>query len=171
VFTIARPPAVHGRQHRSAQVEHRVEVDPERQLPVAGGDGQQVPAPVHSGVVHQDVDPAVALDDIVDRCDAGARLRQVEGGGFGSSAGLDDAGRDLTGPILVDAATQTCAPSAANRCPYRSIRSPRPVAGRPRLPISANSTLVSGVSSDGFSTMVLPAAIPGRIFHAAICSG
>jgi hypothetical protein len=87
---------------RSAQVEHRVEVDPERQLPVVGGDGQQVPAPVHSGVVHQDVDPAVALDDIVDRCDAGARLRQVEGDGFGSSAGLDDAGRDVTGPILVD---------------------------------------------------------------------
>ena len=39
------------------------------------------------------------------------------------------------------------------------------------MPISANSRLVSGVSSDGLSTMVLPAAIAGRIFQAAICSG
>lgn len=35
----------------------------------------------------------------------------------------------------------------------------------------ANSSEVSGVSSAGFSTTVLPAAIAGRIFHAAICSG
>ena len=35
----------------------------------------------------------------------------------------------------------------------------------------ANITLVSGVSSAGLSTMVLPAAIAGRIFQAAICSG
>ena len=30
---------------------------------------------------------------------------------------------------------------------------------------------VSGVSAEGLSTMVFPAAIAGRIFHAAICSG
>jgi hypothetical protein len=30
---------------------------------------------------------------------------------------------------------------------------------------------VSGVFSAGLSTIVLPAAIAGRIFHAAICSG
>ena len=30
---------------------------------------------------------------------------------------------------------------------------------------------VSGVISAGLSTMVLPAAMAGRIFHAAICSG
>lgn len=36
---------------------------------------------------------------------------------------------------------------------------------------SANITEVSGVSSDGLSTMVLPAATAGRIFHIAICKG
>jgi hypothetical protein len=36
---------------------------------------------------------------------------------------------------------------------------------------SANNREVSGVSSAGFSTIVLPAAIAGRIFQAAIWSG
>ena len=36
---------------------------------------------------------------------------------------------------------------------------------------SANISEVSGVISAGLSTMVLPAATAGRIFHAAICSG
>ena len=36
---------------------------------------------------------------------------------------------------------------------------------------SANISEVSGVSSAGLSTIVLPAAIAGRIFQAAICSG
>ena len=35
----------------------------------------------------------------------------------------------------------------------------------------ANSSAVSGVISAGLSTIVLPAAIAGRIFQAAICSG
>jgi hypothetical protein len=36
---------------------------------------------------------------------------------------------------------------------------------------SANITEVSGVISAGLRTIVLPAAIAGRIFQAAICSG
>ncbi len=36
---------------------------------------------------------------------------------------------------------------------------------------SASMRDVSGVISAGFSTIVLPAAIAGRIFHIAICSG
>ena len=39
------------------------------------------------------------------------------------------------------------------------------------MPISAKINEVSGVSSDGLRTIVLPAAIAGRIFQAAICSG
>jgi len=36
---------------------------------------------------------------------------------------------------------------------------------------SASISAVSGVSSEGLSTMVLPAAMAGRIFHIAICRG
>ena len=36
---------------------------------------------------------------------------------------------------------------------------------------SAKASAVSGVISAGLSTIVFPAAIAGRIFHAAICSG
>jgi len=36
---------------------------------------------------------------------------------------------------------------------------------------SADITEVSGVSSDGFNTIVLPAATAGSTFHAAICNG
>ena len=36
---------------------------------------------------------------------------------------------------------------------------------------TAMSTDVNGVFSAGLSTIVLPAAIAGRIFHIAICSG
>ena len=36
---------------------------------------------------------------------------------------------------------------------------------------SANRMVVSGVSSDGFNTMVQPAAIAGAIFQTAIING
>jgi hypothetical protein len=36
---------------------------------------------------------------------------------------------------------------------------------------SASSNAVRGVSSEGLSTMVLPAATAGRTFQAAICKG
>ena len=58
------------------------------------------------------------------------------------------------------------------------VRGPRPLttlthaAGSPaRAAASASSSVVSGVFSAGFSTIVLPAAIAGRTFHTAICSG
>ncbi len=58
------------------------------------------------------------------------------------------------------------------------VVTPRPVitlmtpSGIPaRDAASANSSDVRGVISAGLSTMVLPAATAGRIFHAAICSG
>jgi hypothetical protein len=40
-----------------------------------------------------------------------------------------------------------------------------------RAHASASIRVVSGVFSAGLRTIVLPAAIAGKIFHAAICSG
>ena len=40
-----------------------------------------------------------------------------------------------------------------------------------RCAASAKATEVVGVSSEGLRTIVLPAAMAGRIFQAAICSG
>ena len=42
---------------------------------------------------------------------------------------------------------------------------------RRRVQASASISEVSGVISAGLSTIVLPAAIAGRIFQPAICSG
>ena len=65
-------------------------------------------------------------------------------------------------------------------CPTRAAPAtdPRPVSTLTTpsgMPASvhawANMSEVSGVISAGFRTIVLPAAIAGRIFHAAICSG
>ena len=62
----------------------------------------------------------------------------------------------------------SCAPRSAP-VPVTTLTTP---SGMPAsVATSANISLVSGVISAGLSTMVLPAAIAGRIFHAAICSG
>ena len=58
---------------------------------------------------------------------------------------------------------------ATRPVPVTTLTTP---SGRPAsVAASANISAVSGVSSAGLSTMVLPAAIAGRIFQAAICSG
>ena len=45
-------------------------------------------------------------------------------------------------------------------------------AGKPAsIASSASRTMLNGVISDGFSTMLLPAAMAGAIFHAAMTSG
>lgn len=80
-------------------------------------------------------------------------------------------------PTAVDPVKEVIATSG---CPTRCSPAsrPRPVtmlitpSGMPAsVAASANSREVSGVSSAGFRTIVLPAAIAGRIFHAAIWSG
>jgi hypothetical protein len=49
---------------------------------------------------------------------------------------------------------------------------PLTLSGMPaRAAASAKATEVHGVSSDGLSTMVLPAVMAGRIFHPVICNG
>ena len=51
------------------------------------------------------------------------------------------------------------------------VRTLNTLSGRPRVASSASMRLVSGVSSLGLSTTVLPAAMAGNIFHIAICRG
>jgi len=69
---------------------------------------------------------------------------------------------------------------STSRWPIRAspATEPRPVttfttpSGMPASEAAwANSSAVSGVISAGLSTMVLPAAMAGRIFQPAICSG
>ena len=58
---------------------------------------------------------------------------------------------------------------ATRPAPVRTLTTP---SGRPaRVQSSASMREVSGVSSAGFRTIVLPAAIAGSTFHTAICSG
>ena len=75
-------------------------------------------------------------------------------------------------PVNETMSTSGCRSSTAPQSapvPVSTLTTP---AGMPAsVAISANSRLVSGVSSDGLSTIVFPAAIAGRIFHAPICSG
>jgi hypothetical protein len=75
-------------------------------------------------------------------------------------------------PVNDTIATSRCPTSAsptAGPVPVTTLTTP---SGMPaRCAASANATDVIGVSSDGLSTIVLPAAIAGRIFHAAICRG
>ena len=52
--------------------------------------------------------------------------------------------------------------------PVMTLRTP---AGSTSLASSARRTVVSGVSSDGLRTIVLPPASAGPIFHIAIASG
>ena len=55
-----------------------------------------------------------------------------------------------------------------SRSPQTTLSTP---GGSTSSAISASSTVVSGVVSDGLSTTVLPAAMPGASFHTAIISG
>ena len=87
----------------------------------------------------------------------GLEHRPADGGGPGEGdhgdVGVADAGAaPATGPVPVTTLTTPCGMPAS-------------------VAASANSRQVSGVSSAGLSTMVLPAAMAGRIFQAAICSG
>ena len=69
-----------------------------------------------------------------------------------STSGWDMSASPATGPV-----------------PLTTLTTP---AGTPAsTAASANSRAVSGVISAGLRTIVLPAAIAGRIFQAAICSG
>ena len=61
-----------------------------------------------------------------------------------------------------------CCPATAP-VPVTTLTTP---AGAPAsVNASAKRSEVSGVISAGLRTIVLPAAIAGRTFHAAICSG
>ena len=75
-------------------------------------------------------------------------------------------------PVKLTMSTSGCATSASpatGPVPVRMLTTP---SGTPAsCAASANISAVSGVISAGFSTMVLPAAIAGSIFHPAICSG
>ena len=80
-------------------------------------------------------------------------------------------------PTLVEPVNEVIATSGwPTRCwpatgpvPVTTLTTP---AGAPAsVKASAKTRLVSGVISAGLSTMVLPAAMAGSTFHAAICSG
>ena len=76
-----------------------------------------------------------------------------------------------TSPVSDTMRTAGWATSAAPTVePRPSTRLNTPGGSRPAAS-SANLRAVSGVCSDGFSTMVLPAAIAGATFQASIISG
>lgn len=73
-------------------------------------------------------------------------------------------------PVTAIRATSRWAVSArpVSRSPQTTLRTP---GGRCAEAIRASSADEDGVVSAGLSTVVLPAAIAGAIFHAAIISG
>ena len=75
-------------------------------------------------------------------------------------------------PVNDTMSTSGCATRwapASGPLPVTTLSTP---AGRPASAASsASRSDVTGVSSDGLSTMVLPAAMAGRTFHPAICRG
>ena len=76
----------------------------------------------------------------------------------------------LTLPVIDTIRGTGCATSArpVSRSPQITLITP---AGRNSLISSAIISVVTGVVSDGLSTMVLPAAIAGAHFHTAIIIG
>ena len=64
---------------------------------------------------------------------------------------------------------QISASPATRPAPVSTLTTPSGIPAAAQA--SANISAVSGVSSLGLSTMALPAAMAGRTFHAAICSG
>jgi hypothetical protein len=75
-----------------------------------------------------------------------------------------------TDPVMATSPGVGCSTSIrpVSRSPVMTLRAP---AGRNSDAISARSRVVSGVVSLGLSTMVLPAARAGAIFHTAMSSG
>ena len=73
----------------------------------------------------------------------------------------------VTDTILTLGCDASAAPTVGPR-PATTLITP---AGRISRSLSASNSVVIGVSSDGLITMVLPAAMTGAIFQAAIISG
>ena len=75
-----------------------------------------------------------------------------------------------TEPVMATRAGVLCSTTArpVSRSPVTTLKVP---GGRNSEAISAISRVVSGVVSDGLSTMVLPAARAGPIFQTAIIIG
>ena len=75
-----------------------------------------------------------------------------------------------TEPVTDTMAGVSCATRArpVSRSPHTTLKTP---GGRCSAMISAMSNAVTGVVSDGLSTMVLPAARAGANFHTAIIIG
>ena len=75
-----------------------------------------------------------------------------------------------TEPVTDTMAGVSCTTSArpVSRSPQTTLKTP---GGRCSAMISAISSAVTGVVSDGLSTMVLPAAKAGANFHTAIIIG
>ena len=75
-----------------------------------------------------------------------------------------------TEPVTDTMAGVSCTTSArpVSRSPQTTLKTP---GGRCSAMISAMSSAVTGVVSDGLSTMVLPAASAGANFHTAIIIG
>ena len=73
-------------------------------------------------------------------------------------------------PVIETMAGVGCSTSSrpVSRSPQTTLNTP---SGRYSDMISAISRVEAGVVSDGFSTMVLPAARAGAHFHTAIISG
>ena len=80
-------------------------------------------------------------------------------------------------PVPTSPVSETIATCGMRRRARRRRVSPWPVTtfstpgGRMSAASSASRSVVSGVSSDGLSTTVLPAASAGPIFQTAIISG
>ena len=75
-------------------------------------------------------------------------------------------------PVKDTMSTSGCAISASpatGPVPVTTLTTPAGIPASEQA--SANIRAVSGVSSLGFSTIALPAAMAGRIFQAAICNG
>ena len=76
-----------------------------------------------------------------------------------------------TSPVSDTIATSGWHTSAAPACSPSPVTTLSTPGGRMSAVISARRSALSGVSSDGFSTTVLPAASAGPTFHVAMLSG